>query len=314
VEKAKILAFLNSSLFKEDIYRKYKGGTIEFNDKVIKEIANNIQEPFAYVKRATEVFVESGVFAGVITRENGNRVKISNVDHIVGTPPAEKEVATPEPKKDVPEAKRRKRAEAERLRIGEVLTGAEGDLTFSINLNLDGSTTPELADRVFDFLREAGFGKQKADRLELHVTQPPLTKNLLKIVERMIKDVKEEILIVSPYLDNQVLNILIPRAKDGIKVSVITRPLNHFNRKESKAAWNLLAGNPNIDHRYNEMCHSRMIVMDKSVVLVSSADISHDSLEGLFNAGILTDNPVIVRKSIEFIEALFKESKKSKSS
>jgi hypothetical protein len=55
-----------------------------------------------------------------------------------------------------------------------------------------------------------------------------------------------------------------------------------------------------------------MILKDKSVILVSSADISHDSLEGQFNAGILTNNPLIVKRGETFIKALLKKSKKSK--
>ena len=118
--------------------------------------------------------------------------------------------------------------------------------------------------------------------------------------------------MISPRRDNQVLNILIPKAKQGIKATVITRSLNKTKITEAREAWKHLAEDLNINHQCCDVLHSRMILSDKSTILISSADINHDSLEGQFNAGILTDNPDIVQRGEAFIKALLKKSKKSK--
>ena len=312
MKEAKIQAFLHQSLFRESIYRQYRGGKIEFNDAVIEEVANSIEKPAAYAKATSKVFVESGVYAEVITKGPGNIVTIKNVDDIIGPPPEEKGVTILKPDKEVSKRPRVERTQVERPVTREVLALPESPVTLGINLNLDGSTTPEFVERVFGLLREVGIGEKRAHRVELHVTEPPLKRELLTAVEQLIRDAREEITIVTPYLDNQVLNVLIPRAKQGIKVNVITRSHKHTKGDEPREAWNHLAEDPKINHQCYDLLHSRMILMDKSVVLVSSADISHDSLEGQFNAGILTDDPIIVQKSTAFIETLLKKAKKSK--
>ena len=307
MKEAKTQAFLHHGLFRESIYRQYRGGKIEFNDAVIEEVANSIEKPATYAKAASKVFIESGVYAEVITKGPGNSVTIKNVDDIIGPPPEEKGVTILEPDKKVSKKPRR-----EPPPTREGLSPLASPLTLGINLNIDGSTTPELVDRVFGLLHEAGIGKKREYRMELHVTEPPLKKELLNTVEQLITDAKQEIIIVTPYLDSQVLNILIPKAEQSVKVIVITRSFKRTSGAEPQDAWTHLAENPDINHHCYDLLHSRMILVDESIVLVSSADISHDSLEGQFNAGILTDDPIIVQKSTAFIETLLKKAKKSK--
>ena len=309
-KEGKFKAFLHSKLFKESIYRVYKGSPVEFNDKVIEEIADDIKKNVEFVEAAIEVFIQSGVYAGVVIRKPNNTVLIKDVDEIIGLPvkvePTKDEAEETPDKPHVESTGRRRRI------THDGLDPQISPLNFGINFTLDGSTTSEMAEKVFDFLREAGIGEKKKHQLELYVTEPPLKRELLVAVEKMILETEKEITIITPFLDNQVLNILIPRAKEGIKVVVITRTIQHTKGTEPKAAWKHLAEEPNINHQCCDELHSRMILKDRSVILVSSADISHDSLEGQFNAGILTNNPVIVKRGEAFIKALLKKSKKSK--
>ncbi len=93
---------------------------------------------------------------------------------------------------------------------------------------------------------------------------------------------------------------------------MITRDLSQVKGAEAKRAWRHLAEKPDINHQCYNLLHGRMIIVDNSIVLVSSADISHDSLEGQFNAGILTTDPNLVKKAVGFVKAILKEAKKSK--
>jgi hypothetical protein len=49
------------------------------------------------------------------------------------------------------------------------------------------------------------------------------------------------------------------------------------------------------NHRMNDLVHSRVIIRDNEEALVSSADLTQDSLLTQFKAGVLTTDATMIR-------------------
>ncbi len=202
-KKALAKAFLTNPEFMR-IYKMYKGSRITVNELIVEEVANALDKSVEYAEGALDAFQQSGVFAGAITQGADGSIQISNVDGLVG-PLIDKK--TQEDEKEAEKEKqigKKKKTEHDRKTREGLDTPIEPrtPVGININLNIDGSTTPELADSVFDFLREAGIGEKRAHTLDLLVTKPPMERGLLDAIERMILDARTEMTIVTPYLDN----------------------------------------------------------------------------------------------------------------
>jgi hypothetical protein len=314
VSEAKICAFLNPKVFRE-IYLHYRGTTFEFNKIVVENIANLLKVKIEYAEDLVAVFESSGIFAGVVSKDNGKKISVKNVDELLRNCNFDlesidslKEVETAgKPSKPRPKAISEDTIETE-IPLGANSTG----VSLSINLNLDGSMSPDVLDRVLVFLENKGIPEVSKERLDLYVTIQPNVRELLNAVTTILNDAKEEVVIVSPYLDHQVLDVIIKRANEGLSVILITRSLGQVKGKAPQEALKMVRSNPAIEHWEYGQFHSRMIITDNKLVLVSSADITHDSLVAQFNAGILTNRKDIVSKSLEFVSQLKKRAKKTR--
>lgn len=144
--------------------------------------------------------------------------------------------------------------------------------------------------------------------IDVVTTIPPQDKSLNEQVIKIIEESKHSLQIISPYIDMSLINELLTKKTQGIIIQLITRKENEFNNKAKKDAFNYLRSNLKENHITNDSVHSRIIISDKIKILVSSADLTHDSLRAQFNAGIITTETPIVKKLIEYFDIVWRKS------
>jgi phosphatidylserine/phosphatidylglycerophosphate/cardiolipin synthase-like enzyme len=129
-----------------------------------------------------------------------------------------------------------------------------------------------------------------------------------------LRGVKENIRISSPYIDMYYEDIInIKLQNPNLNVRIITRPRKDIKGARERIAKNVLdllnisiAGNL----RTQELIHSRLIIIDDKWVLVSSADLTRESLVDEFNAGIFTQDEETVNTCIDYFDNIWSESDK----
>ena len=139
-------------------------------------------------------------------------------------------------------------------------------------------------------------------------TIPPQDKSLNVDVIKIIEETETSLQIISPYIDMSLMNELITKKQQGIVIQIITRPTNEFKGKAKKDAFNNLKAHLKKNHRTNEAIHSRIIISDQSKILVSSADLTLDSLRAQYNAGIITSDLQLVTKLVEYFKTVWRKS------
>ena len=80
---------------------------------------------------------------------------------------------------------------------------------------------------------------------------------------------------------------------------------------EPKESLKFLMNHKDVIHYSYNLIHSRILLVDQEIVLVSSADMTHDSLDGQLNTGIVTNKLELVKKCSKFIDATIKKATKT---
>lgn len=131
-------------------------------------------------------------------------------------------------------------------------------------------------------------------------------------IKNLLKSAKKEILICSPwitYLAEEFSGL----SKRNAKVKVISRltkedvkkgitDLDKFRVLKEKGA----------EIRYNNNLHAKLVIVDSSTAIISSANLTKRGLRGLdvnYEAGILLKNSMDVKKTKEFFEEIWNKSK-----
>ena len=132
-------------------------------------------------------------------------------------------------------------------------------------------------------------------------------EDVQKIIKRMLHSAKSEIRILSPYIEilHDVLIKLITE-KTKLSIKMITRPKDDkgVNRKVIDQLNKYTGGNC----KSNWKIHSRMVIVDKHEVLISSSDLDRNGLIDQYNAGIWTSDKETVEAAIKFFENIWTES------
>lgn len=139
-------------------------------------------------------------------------------------------------------------------------------------------------------------------------TSPPVDRSLLEEAIRLLQESKSYLMIVTPYVDMEVMNEIQKKLDEGVAVYIVTRPKSDFGGERAKAAFDYLRRSVKGNHRINGQVHARFIVSDYDKVLVSSADLSYDSLVAQYNAGIVCSLPGIVRSMADYFQSIWANS------
>jgi hypothetical protein len=139
---------------------------------------------------------------------------------------------------------------------------------------------------------------------ELAWTKPP-KREIRSLIEQMLGRAKETVRVMSPYFDGSMVDPLARLAAKGLSVSLITRPKEAQTQKAHSQALEV-AVKEGIKVKFDKMIHARLLVVDEFETLVSSADLTADSLDSNRELAARTTNINAVRKSTEFFDEIWK--------
>ncbi len=131
-----------------------------------------------------------------------------------------------------------------------------------------------------------------------------------KIIE-MMNSAQHNIRIISLYVDMLYEKIIEVAGQGTVSVQVLARPKAGVRGARSKIIKNVIdlikvATKGNI--RENPTVHARMVIIDDTEALISSADFTRDQLYDEYNAGIWTKSPEVVKQAIAFFDNVWDES------
>ena len=132
-------------------------------------------------------------------------------------------------------------------------------------------------------------------------------EDIQKMIRDMFQSAKSEIRILSPYIEilhDELIKLIIekpdlsfkiitrPKKDPGVNKKVIDR-LNEYTKGNCKTNWKI---------------HSRMVIIDKNEVLISSSDLDRNGLIDQYNAGLWTRDKETVEDAIKFFENIWNAS------
>lgn len=144
--------------------------------------------------------------------------------------------------------------------------------------------------------------------LDVVTTIPPEDKSLSEAVERIIGESKNDLKIITPYIDMSLITELLEKLRQGVNIQIVTRPINEFKGKDKKSASSYIRKYLDKNHKVNTDIHARMIIRDSVEALVSSADLTQDSLLAQFNAGIIVSDTNVIRKLLDYFNRVWARS------
>jgi hypothetical protein len=117
------------------------------------------------------------------------------------------------------------------------------------------------------------------------------TKLTSEVVDELINSAKEQLLIVTPYIDSEYTGRLMQKnTADGVNVILVTKELGQIKTKskEIKDAIKLLKGFEKIQHIETLFANSLLIIKDKEECYFSTGALSKDDLEISYSLGLLS--------------------------
>jgi phosphatidylserine/phosphatidylglycerophosphate/cardiolipin synthase-like enzyme len=113
--------------------------------------------------------------------------------------------------------------------------------------------------------------------------------DLADFSRRLVSRADQSILIINPYVSSgHVSNELMKASKKGVSVEVVTRTPDKQNYRDFHKKLN----SAGIEPQYNETIHAKVILVDDSVVVVSSMNMyAYSSGGGVWEAGIVSWDP-----------------------
>lgn len=148
-----------------------------------------------------------------------------------------------------------------------------------------------------------------SNELSLFSTIPPYDKSLLEQSQNMIESASDNLKIITPYIDMSLILPLLEKFDNGVDIQIITRSRNDFSGKSSKEAFDYIKQKLGNGHKYNSLIHSRLIIKDNYEALVSSSDLTQDSLLSQFNVGIVTTDEKIIKKLSNYFTNVWNNKK-----
>jgi len=139
-----------------------------------------------------------------------------------------------------------------------------------------------LQDQIFKVLERHKF---------ITVVAMEKTIQLSKIVNEMISDAKEQLLVITPYIDVEYTGKLMDKAATNPELNIImvTKESHQIKDKEIQKAFKLLKGYDKIQHITNVFTSGFIIIKDKEKVVIASGGLSKDHIENLFNIGLYSE-------------------------
>jgi phosphatidylserine/phosphatidylglycerophosphate/cardiolipin synthase-like enzyme len=178
-------------------------------------------------------------------------------------------------------------------------------------------------NKLLDQIKELEINKKKL-KLDLErskeaytfvVTTPNEASNTVYgEISRELSNAKKEILISSPWITHIVDELSSFKKKEGknkIDIKIITRLIKEDIKKgvTDLDKFRVLKDNFGAEIRYNNDLHAKMVVLDNSVAIISSANLTKKGLSVNYEAGICLKDKNMANKVAQFFNEVWKESK-----
>jgi hypothetical protein len=152
-----------------------------------------------------------------------------------------------------------------------------------------------LQDQIFKVLERHKF---------LTVQAMEKTVLLSKKVNELISSAKEQLLVITPYIDVEYTGKLMDKASAApeLNIIIVTKESHQIKDKEIQNAYKLLKGFERIQHITNVFTSGFVIIKDKTEVLIASGGLSKDHLDSLFNIGMLSEEKDDVNLMLKFFK------------
>lgn len=149
---------------------------------------------------------------------------------------------------------------------------------------------------------------RKAAPIEFVYTEPTRKAFKEKVAEMLDRVQPDEEIRITGYFGSSFLDKILKLFDKGVRVKLITHPIGGLD-KESKAATKHLASIDKEFVKVLNIVHSRLFIAGTREAIISSADLKSDSVDTNFEAGIWTNNPIIVNGAIQFFDKIWEEAR-----
>lgn len=149
---------------------------------------------------------------------------------------------------------------------------------------------------------------EEKSKIEVATTIPTQDKSLNLEIESLIKTAKNDLKIITPYIDMSLILELSEKLKEKITIKIVTRTKEEFTGSSKKETFDHLQRTLKTNHKANKQIHSRIIIKDEQEAIVSSADLTYDSLVAQYNVGILINDPKAVSNLLRYFFTVWKNS------
>lgn len=133
-------------------------------------------------------------------------------------------------------------------------------------------------------------------------------------ISRGLSEAQQEVLICSPWITYLVEELSRFKKKEGnlkISIKIITRLIKEDVEKgvTDLNKLNVLKDNFGAEIRYNNDLHAKMVIIDNSVAIISSANLSKKGLSVNYEAGICIRDKDMINEVVQFFNDVWEESK-----
>ncbi|WP_081461301.1 phospholipase D-like domain-containing protein [Halalkalicoccus jeotgali] len=176
---------------------------------------------------------------------------------------------------------------------------------------------PKIPQAKYEWENRLSEQRQSIVGSDFVETSPPTesgthTTTLRTEVERLIQETENELKICSPYIDMLHEDLIdLSENNESIEIKVLAKPKGDISGNRArlaKSAIEQLNRASNREVRTNYLIHSRIVISDNELLLVSSADFTRDQLVDEFNAGLTTGDEDAIASATNYFDNLWASS------
>lgn len=150
---------------------------------------------------------------------------------------------------------------------------------------------------------------------EIVYFMPYEQKQALKHLISLIKGAKENINIsIYSFTNKEIAKALKEAAKKGVSVNIIYDKESNKNNPKSTIGFLskyqniqtcLLSGKNSKNQKYKGLMHQKMLIIDRTVLILGSANWSKSAFENNYETLMMTSNPQSIEKALQTYKMMF---------
>lgn len=132
-----------------------------------------------------------------------------------------------------------------------------------------------------------------------------IKEKMASMIERLSKD---DTLLITGYVGSPFLDKILQALNRGSKIRIITRSLKDADKETQESTRRIFKQSPD-GVRQNTTIHARLFAIEGKEAIISSADTKSDSIDTNYEAGVWTDNPLVISDLSKFFDRAWEQSK-----